>query len=217
MSSARTGAPPATPCVWSAAQALTRRPARGDQLSSVQPEPPPCAFASATNPAFQRATLPKSRSNAAARAPAGSPPPPSPSPSKYTSCRIIEFIAMSSSRLSPLISKTGAVVVLVMAEEQPVREALQPMRLERQRRDFIVHDCRLPMRVASLELPDREPSSDRSQEMHRDADRRAGGEGRDHPGLEPEDRERRAEGEAERGGVESGGIGHLQSQVKPGM
>src|SRR5437762_1628017 len=35
--------------------------------------------------------------------------PPSPSPSKYSSCRIIEFVAISSSRFSPLITNTGAV------------------------------------------------------------------------------------------------------------
>jgi len=41
----------------------------------------------------------------------------SPSPSKNSSRRIIELVAMSSSRLSPLIRKSGAVSVEVEARQ----------------------------------------------------------------------------------------------------
>jgi len=56
--------------------------------------------------ARQAAMLPKSRVRAS-----NSPPEAgaadAPSPSKYSSCRIMEFVAMSSSRFSPLISNPG--------------------------------------------------------------------------------------------------------------
>ncbi len=101
------GTPPARQFVWSAAHWITSRPCRSDQVSRVQPEPPAWALAQAAKAERQPATLPKSRSSAAARSPSASPEPPS--PSKYTSCRIIELAATSSSRFSPLISNTGAV------------------------------------------------------------------------------------------------------------
>jgi hypothetical protein len=81
---------------------------RGDQVSSTQPEPPRCAFPIAENSAAQSETLPKSRISASRSAPSGSPP--SPSEAKKISWRIIEFIAISSSRLRPLITKIGALV-----------------------------------------------------------------------------------------------------------
>ena len=42
--------------VWSAAQVLTSRLSRGDQVSITQPEPPPSALPVAENSAFQRAS-----------------------------------------------------------------------------------------------------------------------------------------------------------------
>ena len=85
---------------------MTSLRSRGDQVSSTQPEPPRCAFPIAENSAAQAEMLPKSRISASRSAPSGSPR--SPSEAKKISCRIIEFIAISSSRLRPLITKTGA-------------------------------------------------------------------------------------------------------------
>ncbi len=76
MSIASTGRPFASVIVWSAAQVLTSRLSRGDQVSSTQPEPPPNAYPTAMNSAFQRATLPKSFVSCSASAPFGSPSPP---------------------------------------------------------------------------------------------------------------------------------------------
>src|SRR6202008_1626380 len=59
------------------------------------------------NSVAQAETLPKSRTSASRSTPSGSPG--SPSEAKKISCRIIEFIAISSSRLRPLITKIGAV------------------------------------------------------------------------------------------------------------
>jgi hypothetical protein len=62
--------------------------------------------------------LPKSFVIASARAPFGAPPPPR--PWKYASCRIIEFVAISSSRFKPLIMKTGALAKSSSANCVPI-------------------------------------------------------------------------------------------------
>jgi putative transposase len=80
---------------------------RGLHTNRVQPEPPPWALPMAVNWARQASMEPKSRSMAAFSVPPGSPPAP-PRESKYTSCRIMEPLAIISSRLRPLISNTGA-------------------------------------------------------------------------------------------------------------
>jgi hypothetical protein len=61
----------------------------------------------AMNSDRHRAKEPKSRASAWRTPDPGSLC--SPSPSKNSSCRIIEFMAMSCSRLSPLMTTTGAV------------------------------------------------------------------------------------------------------------
>src|SRR5262245_8951294 len=76
-------------------------PIRGDQDSKTQPEPPASALPMATNSECQRSYEPKSRASASRKTGPGSLC--SPSPSKNNSCRIIEFIAMSCSRLRPLM------------------------------------------------------------------------------------------------------------------
>jgi KaiC/GvpD/RAD55 family RecA-like ATPase len=69
----------------------------------------PSALPMAANSERHLAIEPKSRAMASPSAPVGSPPPPSPRLSKKTSCRIIELVAISSSRFSPLSRKPGAV------------------------------------------------------------------------------------------------------------
>jgi hypothetical protein len=101
------GCPPASVVVWSAAHWSTSLPSRGDQVSRTQPEPPPSALPIAVNSARQRSKLPKSWARASTSSEPGSLS--SPRPSKNTSCRIIEFIATSCSRLRPFTTKPGAV------------------------------------------------------------------------------------------------------------
>src|SRR2546428_3462586 len=99
MSRARRGAPPARLCVWSAAHWLMSFRSRGEYVRSTHPEPPPIGLPMATNSVRHRSTLPKPRARASRSARSASPS--APRPSKYNSWRIIEFIAMSSSRRSP--------------------------------------------------------------------------------------------------------------------
>src|SRR3954447_19527496 len=61
MSSARIGRPPASVWAWSEAHWFTSLPSRAEWLSSTHPEPPASALPIATNSARQRSRLPKSR------------------------------------------------------------------------------------------------------------------------------------------------------------
>ena len=79
ISSTKTGRPPASVVVWSAAHWLTSRLSRGEYARITQPEPPPSALPIAANSDRQRSILPKSRAMASANGPLALPPPPSPS------------------------------------------------------------------------------------------------------------------------------------------
>src|SRR3954449_9413426 len=68
MSSARIGRPPASVWAWSEAHWFTSFPSRGEWLSRTHPEPPASALPMTTNSARQRSTLPKSRARASRRA-----------------------------------------------------------------------------------------------------------------------------------------------------
>src|SRR5215468_1064666 len=74
------------------------------------------------NSALHRSTLPKSRFSASSMAPPDMPSPPR--PSKYSSCRIIELVAINSSRLSPLITNPGALAKVELREL--CRDGIQP-------------------------------------------------------------------------------------------
>src|SRR6266540_3464844 len=67
MSSARIGVPPANVWQWSDAHWLTSLRSRGDHESSTHPEPPPSALPIATNSDRQRSNDPKSRQRVAQR------------------------------------------------------------------------------------------------------------------------------------------------------
>ncbi len=132
---------------------------RSDQTSSVHPDPPAWALAQAVNSARQRSDRPEvalyGRRQSCGRIAAGPAQSVEVDFMEDDGARRNELLALEAVHvedrrrrpvkvLQPLVdgvqaTESAAVVVLVVAREEPLREALEPRRLEQERCDRVGH------------------------------------------------------------------------------